>query len=474
MTDSPLYAFNGIDPLTGEYLVPQLPAADVAKVARGERLDKDHLQELKAKAGESEKHFGVKYGVDPKDLAQTGWGAIFAANADPAVCEALQPLLKLRRSQAGPRYREYKGTDAYKGDMSSLDFLSEHDAGPGPANPDKVPYYLLIVGDPEAIPYEFQYQLDVQYGVGRVAFGTAEEYANYARSVVLAEQADGSRRHQVVFFGTANTGDYATQLSAEQLIAPLADGLAATQAGWRVDKYVGEHATKSRLAGVLTEQAGPGLLFTATHGLGLPNGHPLQPPLNGALLCQDWPGSGPAKADHYFAAADLAKDANLLGLISFHFACFAAGTPKVADFPDKNTGQRGPIAPASIVSKLPQQMLSQPNGGSLAVVGHIDRGFACSFRWDGAQSPQLEVFQSAVRQLMDGFPVGAAMEFFNMRYAELSTLLTQRLDDIRMKFKAVDDRVMAALWLSVNDARNFVVVGDPAVRLKLASAPPAQ
>ncbi len=39
--------FNGIDGASGEYLLPPLSASDVASLARGERLDADHLAELK-------------------------------------------------------------------------------------------------------------------------------------------------------------------------------------------------------------------------------------------------------------------------------------------------------------------------------------------------------------------------------------------------------------------------------------------
>ncbi|HLK62212.1 MAG TPA: hypothetical protein VKU19_02145 [Bryobacteraceae bacterium] len=466
MTPEPetTYIFNGIDADTGEYLAPPMGAAGVVRAAKSVRVDKEHLAELKARDQDVKtagRHYGVKFGVDPKKLSETGWGVIFPPGAD-AAREALQPLLKLRSNQAGARYHEYSGADAYQAGMSSLDFLTRHDVGPGPADPDRMPYYLLIVGGPDVVPFDFQYQLDVQYAVGRICFDTLEGYANYARSVVLAESEDFAAPKTVALFGTAHEKDISTQLSAQQLVAPLASKIGADPKGWTLRNYLPADSTRQQLSALLGGADTPGLLFTATHGIGFPLKDGRQVGQQGALLCQDW--SGGAALDASFTADQLADDATLLGLIAVHFACFGAGTPQITDFADRKTGMRGPIADQPFVSRLPQRMLSHPRGGALAVVGHIDRALACSFRWDGPKDPQVEVYHSTLRALMDGYPVGAALEFMNMRYAELSTLVSQRLDNRDMK--KIDDRVLAGLWIANNDARNFVVIGDPAVRLK--------
>ncbi|MBU0608803.1 MAG: hypothetical protein KKI08_13025, partial [Armatimonadetes bacterium] len=183
-----LLFFNGVDGASGDYLLPPLPPEAVSKLAQGEPLDEQHLGELKwfhEQRGLAT--MAVVEGVDPCNLAEAGWGVIFAHDADPALRAALAELLDHRQSQAGDLYREYSGPDGYRPDESKQDFLTRHGAGPGPVQPNVVPYYLLLVGSPEQIPYTFQYQLDVQYAVGRLHFDTPDEYAQYARSVTEAE-----------------------------------------------------------------------------------------------------------------------------------------------------------------------------------------------------------------------------------------------------------------------------------------------
>lgn len=475
MSDELLY-FNGVNAGTGDYLVPPLPASAVVSLARGETPAPDHLLELRWRNSQKESHYGVKEGVDARDLAQTGWGVIFASDTPPAVRDALAGLLAHRRAQANrlkERYREYSGTDGFRPGDSKNMFLARQGAGPGPVDPDRVPYYLLIVGDPEKIPYSFQYQLDVAYAVGRIAFDTPDEYAAYAQSVVRAETENLALPRRAAFFGVSNPDDPSTQLSSERLVKPLAAKMQADQRAWTFDTYLAADASKSRLESLLGGSNGstPSLLFTASHGLGFDLGDPRQLRQQGALLCQEWPGPHAAgnavPQTMYYAADDVPSTASLFGLIAFHFACFGMGTPRYDEFTHLRNGvrDRAQIAPASFLAKLPRRLLAHPSGGALAVIGHVDRTWGSSFVLN--QTEQLAVFESTLKRLMEGHPIGSAVEFFNERYAELATSLSSELEDLKYG-KRVDPTALAALWTANNDARGYAVLGDPAVRLMLA------
>ncbi len=469
--------FNGINGATGNYDLAPMTAHDIASVALGEELDPEHHRELQRRHDRATAAvLGVVEGVDPKNLAEAGWGVIFAhsdeaSGAADRVKEALAELLEHRRGQATEqteqRYREFTGVDAYRPGESKLSFLGRHGVGPGPADPDRMPYYLLIVGSPEAIPYRFQYQLDVQYAVGRIHFDTPEAYAQYARSVVETETSGLGPARQAAFFGVRNDDDRATALSATQLVAPLGEAFATQQPDWSIETYLADRATKEQLARLLGGDGTPALLFTASHGIGFPNGHSRQLPHQGALLCQDWPGPeawhGPIPEDFYFSADDVGDDARLPGLIAFFFACYGAGTPLLDDFAHHAFHGREPIAPQAFVARLPRRLLGHPKGGALAVVGHVERAWSYSFSW-GRAGRQLAVFESTLRRLMAGHPIGSAIEYFNERYAELSTELSMVLEDIEFGGKR-DDASLAGLWTANNDARAYAIIGDPAVRL---------
>ncbi len=467
-----LLTFNGIDGATGEYDIPPMSAQDLARAACSNVLDPQQLSELQwRRQQDSESHFAVKEGVDPKNLAQTGWGVIFAGDIAPAVVEALRPLLDFRRSLAGDRYHEYSGTGAFRPGESKQSFLARNGAGPGPVDPAKVPYYLLIVGDPESIPFRFQYQLDVQYAVGRIHFDTPEEYARYAQSVIQAESGKLALARRAAFFGVANPDDGATSLSAADLVQPLVEWAAADQPAWTIQSYLREKAVKSQLTSLLGGSETPALLFTASHGMSFPAGDPRQFAQQGALLCQNWPGPvgwahRPVPQDFYFAGDDLPGDARLMGLISMHFACYGAGTPQLSDFPGVGVKERPAMAPHAFVGQLPRSLLGHPRGGALAAIGHVERAWGYSFHWDRAGS-QTEVFKSTLKRLMEGHPVGSALEYFNGRYAELSSDLSSELEDIKYG-KVVNEFAVSGMWTANNDARSYTVIGDPAVRLMLA------
>lgn len=342
--------------------------------------------------------------------------------------------------------------------------------GPGPADPDKVPYYLLLVGSPQEIPYRFQSQLDVQYAVGRIHFDALQEYANYARSVADAERGAVSLPRRATFFGVENADDPATRLSRAEMIGKLHDKFQGEWADWELSAVLGEAAGRAQLASLLGGQDAPAFLYTASHGMALKSGNARQRAHQGALICADWPGpekwagKGQIPESHYFAGDHLGDDANLLGMIAFFYACFGAGTPLTDEFAQGTPGNTpGNLAPAPFVAALPSRMLSLPRGGALAVVGHVERTWPFSFRWREAGT-QLQVYEDMLTRLHAGNPIGYAVERINERYAELSTVLTDALQPGQGEAQA-DAGKLARWWMANNDARGYAIVGDPAVRL---------
>ena len=405
------------------------------------------------------------------NLARSGWGVIFSQDSDPVVREALHDLLAHRRQQAAQKqpdyYHEFSGDRGYRKDESRREFLTRHGVGSGPSDPGKMPHYLLLVGDPESIPYSFQYELGQQYAVGRISFESHEEYAAYARSVVKAESGLFSLPRHAVVFAPLWADDHAMQIAHEKFVQPLIENLTQNLPNWSVEPVLADAATKDRLGQVLAGRQTRALLLAASHGIGFPSGHADQLKHQGALLCQDWPGPKALEGkgdirEFCFSGNDISEDSSLLGMVAFLFTEYGAGTPQISDFfyPGQKEGNQE--ARRAFVARLPQRLLSHSRGGALAVIAHVGITWTCSFT---GELGELAVFSAALKQLMEGYPVGTAMQHFTRRYlALLSELSTSQQGAMTGEVEA---RELMEIRTATYDARNWVLIGDPAVRLIL-------
>jgi hypothetical protein len=414
------------------------------------------------------------------DSTAVGWAVVFGSETSNEVRAAVEPLIAHRRDHTGVPAKLLKVFEMPAG--CSLDvWLRKIKAHRSDINPAKLPFYVTLVGGPESIPFELQSELDVGYAVGRLAFDRPEDFRQYAESVIAYETAVAPPNgREIAFWSTRNRADRATQLSADYLAQPLAMGIPADgdqpaegpiadDWGFRAHTFFGPRATRGNLLERLSEfdpSARPAFLFTASHGLSWPKGHELQRAQQGALLCQDWPGLGiPPAAAHCLTATDIPSEARVHGLIAFCFACYGAGTPAVDHFLADNTRSPVPIAEAPFVAALPKRALAHPGGGALAVIGHVERAWAYSIRPVGLGNSLLP-FRNLLGRILSGDPVGLATKDFNDRYAAASTRLLNLLSRSDPLSKASPAEI-AALWVERTDAQNYVLLGDPAVRLRV-------
>lgn len=411
---------------------------------------------------------------DPSDLTQAGWAVLFASDEDRRVKEALQPLLDWRRTQVGHDrlFRVFEGDAGFRPRQTVSGWTSSKGVTvAAPVRPTSgVPYYLLIVGSPARIPFEFQQQLDLQWAVGRLSFDDVQAYADYAASVIEYEKGRAPRRARAIAsWMPRNPGDPATAMLAGTFehdfsgAAGDPPGPIGRKEGFRAIALTGDPATKDALSGLFSPSPGtlpPAIVFTGSHGAEWESANAaLQRRLQGALVTQQWTPGQPLAPEHYFAGQDLGACVAVHGLIAFLFACFGAGCPAEDSYYKNAAGAKLRLAAEPFVAHLPKELLRR---GALAVVSHVDRAFSYGFQ-DTLGTSQPQLLRTPLERLMAGDRVGMAVDALNAAWASLAAQYGVALGALMPGAKLPAS--LLSLVVARDDARNYVVLGDPAVRL---------
>jgi hypothetical protein len=95
----------------------------------------------------------------------------------------------------------------------------------------------------------------------------------------------------------------------------------------------------------------------------------------------------------------------------------------------------------------------------------VERAWGYSFVSPGGNLDN-QTFVDALKRLLNGEPLGLATDqTFNLRYASKSSDLSAVLEELEYTPDYVTEYELAHMWTASSDARNYVVLGDPAARL---------
>jgi hypothetical protein len=412
--------------------------------------------------------------LDRGDPRAAGWTFLIHAD-DPdrdAIVRAMRPLAEHRGMRDPGKPMLFGGEPPSRWN----DWLMIHHSR---ISPHREPEYILIVGGPDRIPFQFQAFLDIPTSCGRLDFDDVAELDAYVAKLLRLERAPepAPACRAVVFApdgGPLDPTHYSRAWMAEPLAAFMQDS------GVPVVGLFGADATGELLRS--SARLRPALVYMASHGVFAPREEAaLQAQVNGAIHC-----AGTARP--FFGAADVpAADAPLAavepffeGSVFFAFACFSAGTPAESDFAHW-AGGPAICAARDFTAALPKRLLAHPRG-PVGFVGHVDAAFLAGFddldlpAVEGAWGARMGPFVSAVSSLLDVQPVGLALSAMNARHASTSIHLVHLLERLErglsVRTPELDDD-LARHFVLRSDARNFLVLGDPAARVRMPALPGA-
>jgi len=400
--------------------------------------------------------------VDLGNPLSVGW-TFLVSDKDPRkdeIIRAMRPLAERRGMKDPEKPLVLNVTDV----DDWLDWLQDNYFSP---DVEQQPHYVLIVGDPQHVPFRFQSILATAGAVGRLDFDSITDIEAYVAKVIRLETAKKTVvKNEALFFATDDGVQDPTYFSRRFMAEPLAK--ARQNQKLNTTTLFGDDATKSQLLEALSKTK-PALVYTASHGLGAPD-QPFetQKKINGAICCRQ------TDDDYLLTAADIPTDQPFLeGAVVFQFACYSYGTPAESDY-EHWLGQPELNTTSDFVAALPKTLLAHSQG-PIAFVGHVDVAWLHIYEdpeFTGMYdvwNPRIEPFKKAVEALLGVQPPGQAMAPMSTRYDLYNAFLTNAYDRMQRGKPMPEDfpKRLVNQFITRSDAQNYMVLGDPAACLRI-------
>lgn len=431
-------------------------------------------------------------GGDPGSLREQRWGLVVPeGKIGDRLLALVEPLRRARKEQQGHEVVVFRARPGIGPEEASA-WWNDVYHHPDVTEADR-PRYLLLLGDADLVSWDLQQRLASDTFIGRLCFPAERGYEAYVHKLLASERRPPEASARALFCAVKD-GSPATTLGETGLLAPT---LSQTREGREKGTFGSVDIEQLGAGGpvsaddiVAAAAAGrPTLLFSISNGCGAPRdgwkSHKEQLRTQGAMVL-----GGGAR----LLPEDVAERPFLPEGAWFYFACFGAGTPQRSAYHHwlaalRDLGLYGgkadsvlrslpgeggrPFASALALSALANER------GPLAVMSHVDLAWTFSFQdvsMPGRYRPSrfLDVF----RTVLGGKRIGAGyhklQRFFNQASVDLVEMYHQ---DARRRGRLSPDEERARatrralLWMLRQDLSAYVLLGDPAARLRVGPAP---
>lgn len=336
-------------------------------------------------------------------------------------------------------------------------------------NNRQLPPYLLICDSFENIHLEYQYIFNAFAVTGRLWFDEPAGYDAYVQKVLAVERGEVGAGDAAIV--ACPVDDDVTFADNKSIISPMLKSREAQSLELKALR--GQDFNKDSLL-----ESGRNARFMALycHGIGLPTEElAKRPTLQGAFVLR----YGAEEDEGLLTPNDIASKPFVSGGIVFSPACLAGGTQGDSDFAAWLDPQGLPLYTGehSRVSSIGQALLASASGPMAALV-HFDISISSSAPMfnplTGEHDLQKEIHTRFIRLLSEGETLGRATGPFRWAagtyYAQAITQF-EKVAGTR-PFMSWDPTTIGKQVYSLNqyhvvatDMRNYIILGDPAVRL---------